>query len=153
MAASSAPRSASSVRAAASAPVLAVDVAVSAVAPIGIFLGRLANFIKPELWGRPTDVPWAMIFPGSDGLPRHPSQLYEARLEGVALFVVLFIRARAGALSAPGADCRRFSRSAMALARIICEFFRDPDPKLECPSAARRWACCCRCRWSSSALR
>ena len=59
------------------------------VAPIGIFFVRIANFIKPELWGRPTDVPWAIIFPGSDGLPRHPSQIYEALLEGLAAFVIL----------------------------------------------------------------
>ena len=73
------------------------------VAPIGIFLGRLANFIKPELWGRPTDVPWAMVFPGSDGLPRHPSQLYEAALEGLANFVVAVVRARGGGAAASGA--------------------------------------------------
>ena len=58
----------------------------SMAAPIGIFFGRIANFIKPELWGRPTDVPWAVVFPGSDGLPRHPSQIYEALLEGLAPF-------------------------------------------------------------------
>ncbi len=54
----------------------------SLVAPIGLFFGRIANFIRPELWGRPTDVPWAVVFPGTDGLPRHPSQIYEALLEG-----------------------------------------------------------------------
>ena len=102
----------------------------SLVAPIGIFLGRIANFIKPELWGRPTDVPWAMIFPGSDGLPRHPSQLYEAVLEGVALFALLRLAVRAGGLRRPGRVAAS-SACSMALARIVCEFFREPDPRLE----------------------
>ena len=72
------------------------------VAPIGLFLGRLANFINGELWGRPADVPWAMVFPNGGPIPRHPSQLYEAALEGVVLFIVLAIVMRAGALKRPG---------------------------------------------------
>jgi phosphatidylglycerol:prolipoprotein diacylglycerol transferase len=100
------------------------------VAPIGIFLGRIANFIKPELWGRPTDVPWAMVFPGSDGLPRHPSQLYEAALEGAANFAVLWLMARNGALRRRGLITGAFG-VIYGLARIFCEFFRDPDPSLE----------------------
>ena len=62
--------------------------------PAGIFLGRLANFINGELWGRPTDVPWAMVFPGAGPLPRHPSQLYEALLEGLVMLAVLWLLAR-----------------------------------------------------------
>lgn len=64
---------------------------VASVAPIGLFFGRLANFVNGELWGRPTDVPWAMIFPNplAGGVPRHPSQLYEAGLEGIVLFAIL----------------------------------------------------------------
>jgi phosphatidylglycerol---prolipoprotein diacylglyceryl transferase len=77
-----------------------------AVATIGLFLGRIANFINGELWGRPTDVPWAMVFPGGGPLPRHPSQLYEAALEGLVLFGVLCFMMRAGALAAAGPDCR-----------------------------------------------
>ncbi|HXT07841.1 MAG TPA: prolipoprotein diacylglyceryl transferase [Roseiarcus sp.] len=100
------------------------------VAPIGIFLGRIANFIKPELWGRPTDVPWAMVFPGSDGLPRHPSQLYEAVLEGALNFVVLLALARRGGLTRRGLVTGAFG-VIYGLARIFCEFFRDPDPNLE----------------------
>ena len=100
------------------------------VAPIGIFFGRIANFIKPELWGRPTDVPWAVIFPGSDGLPRHPSQIYEALLEGLAVFVILSLMARAGALRRPGVVSGAFG-ALYGAARIACEFFRDPDPRLE----------------------
>ena len=67
---------------------------VSCVAPIGIFLGRMANFINSELFGKPTDLPWAIIFPLVDGQPRHPSQIYEAFLEGILLFLILniFIR-------------------------------------------------------------
>jgi len=99
------------------------------VAPIGIFLGRIANFIKPELWGRPTDVPWAMIFPGSDGQPRHPSQLYEAGLEGVVLFLILALAIRLGALRRPGLTTGIFAIG-YALARIFCEFYRQPDPQL-----------------------
>ena len=74
----------------------------TAVGPIGLFLGRIANFINGELWGRPTDVPWAMIFPNGGPLPRHPSQLYEAALEGIVLFVVLGVMVRFGALKRPG---------------------------------------------------
>ena len=66
-----------------------------AVAPIGLLLGRLANFINGELWGRPADVPWAMVFPGAGPLPRHPSQLYEAALEGIVLLAVLAVLVRA----------------------------------------------------------
>lgn len=101
----------------------------AAVVPIGLFLGRIANFIKPELWGRPTDVAWAMIFPGGGPLPRHPSQLYEAGLEGVALFFILFAAIRLGALQRPGLVSGIFAAS-YGIARIICEFFREPDPQL-----------------------
>ncbi len=100
-----------------------------AAAPIGLFLGRIANFIKPELWGRPTDVPWAMVFPGAGPWPRHPSQLYEASLEGVALFIALFVAIRLGALQKPGLVCGLFAVG-YGVARIICEFFREPDPQL-----------------------
>jgi phosphatidylglycerol:prolipoprotein diacylglycerol transferase len=102
---------------------------VCAVVPIGIFLGRIANFIKPELWGRPTDVAWAMIFPGAGPLPRHPSQLYEAALEGLVLFLVLFVAVRLGALRRPGLVTGIFAVGYGA-ARIASEFFREPDPQL-----------------------
>ncbi|MEW6437254.1 MAG: prolipoprotein diacylglyceryl transferase [Pseudomonadota bacterium] len=110
-------------------PMLSVMDATAASVPIGLALGRLANFIKPELWGRPTDVPWAMIFPGSDGQPRHPSQLYEAGLEGVALFLLLMLAVRLGALKRPGLVTGLFALG-YGVARIICEFFREPDPQL-----------------------
>ena len=100
-----------------------------AVAPIGLFLGRLANFINAELWGRPSDVPWAMVFPGAGPLARHPSQLYEATLEGLVLLVVLFLSMRAGALRRPGLVTGLFAIG-YALARVVCEFFREPDAQL-----------------------
>ena len=70
-------------------PILSLADVSAGVAPIGLFLGRIANFINGELWGRPSDVPWAMVFPRGGPDPRHPSQLYEAALEGVVLFIVL----------------------------------------------------------------
>jgi phosphatidylglycerol:prolipoprotein diacylglycerol transferase len=109
--------------------VLALSDICAAAVPIGIFLGRIANFIKPELWGRPTDVPWAMAFPGAGPEPRHPSQIYEAGLEGLALFVLLVVAIRLGALRRPGLVTGLFSVG-YGLARITCEFFRDPDPQL-----------------------
>jgi phosphatidylglycerol:prolipoprotein diacylglycerol transferase len=113
------------------APLFTVLDLVALAAPIGIFFGRIANFIKPELWGRPTDVPWAMIFPGDPAsVPRHPSQIYEAGLEGVAVFAVLGLIARSGALRRPGLITGAFA-VAYGIARIVSEFFRDPDPVLE----------------------
>jgi phosphatidylglycerol---prolipoprotein diacylglyceryl transferase len=100
-----------------------------AAGTIGVFLGRIANFINGELWGRPTDVPWAMVFPTGGPLPRHPSQLYEALLEGLALFVVLGLMIRAGALKRPGLVTGAFALG-YGIARSICEFFREPDPQL-----------------------
>jgi phosphatidylglycerol---prolipoprotein diacylglyceryl transferase len=100
-----------------------------AVAPIGLFLGRLANFINGELWGRPTDVPWAMIFPTGGPVPRHPSQLYEAALEGLLLLAILAVLVRCGALKRPGLVSSSFAIG-YGLLRIFCEFFREPDPQL-----------------------
>jgi phosphatidylglycerol:prolipoprotein diacylglycerol transferase len=109
--------------------VLALTDVSAAAVPIGLFLGRIANFIKPELWGRPTDVPWAMVFPGAGPLPRHPSQLYEAALEGLALFALLYVAIRLGALQRRGLVAGLFAIGYGA-ARITCEFFREPDPQL-----------------------
>src|SRR5437763_1825474 len=100
-----------------------------AAGTIGIFLGRIANFINGELWGRPTDVPWAMVFPGGGPLPRHPSQLYEASLEGLLLFVVLAVFIRLGALRRPGFIIGTFALG-YGIARSICELFREPDAQL-----------------------
>jgi phosphatidylglycerol---prolipoprotein diacylglyceryl transferase len=110
-------------------PVLSLGDVTLAVAPIGLFLGRLANFINGELWGRPTDVPWAMVFPSGGPFPRHPSQLYEATLEGLLLLVVLGVMVRLGALKRPGLVTGTFA-VAYGIVRIFCEFFREPDPQL-----------------------
>jgi phosphatidylglycerol---prolipoprotein diacylglyceryl transferase len=98
----------------------------AAVTPIGLFFGRIANFVNGELWGRVTDVPWAMIFPGAGPEPRHPSQIYQAALEGALIFVVLMMAVRAGALKRPGRVAGLFL-VLYGIARIIGEMFREPD--------------------------
>ena len=113
-------------------PILSLGDIVTAVGPIGLFLGRLANFINGELWGRAADptLPWAMIFPNDRlQLLRHPSQLYQAALEGIVLFTVLAIMIRMGALKRPGLILGSFI-AIYALARIAGELFREPDPQL-----------------------
>jgi phosphatidylglycerol:prolipoprotein diacylglycerol transferase len=110
-------------------PMLSLGDVIAAVCPIGLFLGRIANFINGELWGRPTDVPWAMIFPNGGPIPRHPSQLYEATLEGVVLFLVLGLMVRLGALKRPGVVTGSFALG-YGVARVICELFREPDVQL-----------------------
>jgi phosphatidylglycerol:prolipoprotein diacylglycerol transferase len=112
-------------------PILSLGDITTAVAPIGLFLGRLANFINSELWGRPADasVPWAMVFPNGGPLPRHPSQLYEAGLEGIVLFTILAMMIRFGALKRAGLILGSFI-AFYGLARIAGEFFREPDPQL-----------------------
>ena len=110
-------------------PILSLGDITCAVGPIGLFLGRIANFINGELWGRPADVPWAMVFPGGGPLPRHPSQLYEATLEGLVLLAVLALLIRMGALKRPGLIVGSFA-CFYAIARSTCEFFREPDAQL-----------------------
>jgi phosphatidylglycerol:prolipoprotein diacylglycerol transferase len=100
-----------------------------AAGPIGLFLGRIANFINGELWGRPSDVPWAMVFPNGGPLPRHPSQLYEAALEGLLLFAVLAVLVRYGALKRPGTIIGAFA-TGYGMIRMFCELFREPDAQL-----------------------
>lgn len=100
----------------------------AAATPMGLFFGRLANFINAELWGRPTDVPWAMVFPGGGPDARHPSQLYEAALEGLVLFAVLWWLTHSKlALRRPGLVAGAFLVG-YGLARSFCELFREPDP-------------------------
>ena len=107
-------------------PLLGFADRIAVVAPIGLCFGRIANFINGELWGREApDVPWAMVFPYGGPMPRHPSQLYQAFLEGALLFAVVFllsdsIRAHAGMLTG-------VFLSGYAMARIVGEFFREPD--------------------------
>ncbi|MBW3558558.1 MAG: prolipoprotein diacylglyceryl transferase [Proteobacteria bacterium] len=112
---------------------------VAPCAPFGLFFGRVANFINGELWGRPTDAPWGVVFPAApDSLPRHPSQLYEAALEGVVLFLILRW-ATHGAKFLP----RRGMLTGLfllfyGLFRIGVEFLREPDQHL--PDVLRQYA-------------
>ncbi|MCK0196678.1 prolipoprotein diacylglyceryl transferase [Ancylobacter sp. 6x-1] len=110
-------------------PLLSMLDIAAAVVPIGLFFGRLANFINGELWGRTSDVPWAMVFPTGGPLPRHPSQLYEAGLEGLLMFLILMIAAKRGALARPGLIAGLFV-FLYGCARITVEFVREPDPQL-----------------------
>ncbi|BCR05414.1 prolipoprotein diacylglyceryl transferase [Desulfuromonas versatilis] len=107
-------------------PLLVGDILVTA-ASIGLGLGRIGNFINGELWGRVTDVPWGMVFPGAGPEPRHPSQLYEAFLEGAVLFAVLWwLHSRKAPHGVPF-----FSFFALYGGfRVIVEFFRQPDAHL-----------------------
>lgn len=111
-------------------PALSVFDLAAAVVPIGLLLGRIANFINGELWGRPApDFPYAMVFPNGGPLPRHPSQLYEAFAEGLLLFVLVNLLVRFGGFRRPGFVAGVFGMG-YAVARIVCEFFREPDPQL-----------------------
>ncbi len=108
-------------------PFLGITDLVVLYAPIGIFLGRLANFVNDELWGRVTDVPWAVRFPNGGGLPRHPSQLYEAFFEGIVMFIVLnwlwrykLVREHKGTVSA-------MFVLLYGCFRVLLEQFREPD--------------------------
>jgi len=110
-------------------PLLSVGDAVACAAPMGLMFGRIANFINGELWGRPSDAPWAIIFPhpAAGGVPRHPSQLYEAALEGALLFLVMwFLSHRRGWLKRPGAMVGAFFIGYGA-ARCFVENFRQMD--------------------------
>lgn len=99
-------------------------------APIGLFFGRLANFVNGELWGKATDVPWAIVFPTGGPVPRHPSQLYEAGLEGLVLFAVLaFAFWKTKARYQPGKLAGIFLLG-YGLSRFGVEYFREADPQL-----------------------
>ncbi|MEZ5779210.1 MAG: prolipoprotein diacylglyceryl transferase [Paracoccaceae bacterium] len=123
-------------------PVLQLADAMALVVPIGLFLGRIANFVNAELWGRPTDLPWGVVFPGEAAqtcpgtLPgscaRHPSQLYEAGLEGLLLGLALYLLFRRGALKTPGLLTGTFLVG-YGLARIVVEFFRQADAQFITP--------------------
>ncbi|MEH3107310.1 MAG: prolipoprotein diacylglyceryl transferase [Sphingomonas fennica] len=105
---------------------------IGCCAPFGLFFGRLANFVNGELWGRTTDVPWGIVFPSlaAGPLPRHPSQLYEAALEGIVLFALLaFAFWRTPARYQPGRLLGLFLIG-YGLARFTVEFFREPDAQL-----------------------
>lgn len=104
------------------------DIIAEAI-PIGLFFGRIANFINGELFGRPSNVPWAMVFPNGGPVPRHPSQLYEAVCEGLLLFLLLFFAEWRGTRRSPGFVTGLFLVG-YAVARMSGELFRQPDPQL-----------------------
>ncbi len=109
-------------------PLLRLSDLIACATPIGLFFGRVANFINGELWGRVTDVPWAMIFPSDPAhLPRHPSQLYEAGLEGVLLFLLLFVLLRTTRIREHAGALTGVFLMGYAAARMVAEFFRQPD--------------------------
>jgi phosphatidylglycerol:prolipoprotein diacylglycerol transferase len=110
-------------------PVLSMLDIAAVVVPMGLFLGRIANFINGELWGRVTDVPWAVVFPMAGLEPRHPSQIYQAGLEGLALFAILLFAVRSGALRRPGLVGGLFV-GGYGVARVIGELFRQPDAQI-----------------------
>ena len=108
-------------------PLLSLGDMVAITVPFGLLCGRLANFINGELWGRVTDAPWGVIFPGAGALPRHPSQLYEAALEGALLLLVLNVLAwRFKALATPGLLTGLFLIGYGA-SRFVIEYVREPD--------------------------
>lgn len=106
---------------------LALTDFIAPLAPIGLLAGRIGNFINSELWGRTTDVPWAMIFPNGGPLPRHPSQLYEAFLEGFVLFCILWIYS---AKQRPRMATTGMSLMLYGCFRFFIEFYRMPDVQL-----------------------
>jgi phosphatidylglycerol:prolipoprotein diacylglycerol transferase len=115
-----------------------VDI-VAAATPIGLFFGRIANFINAELWGRVTDVPWAFIFPRAGAEPRHPSQLYEAGLEGLLLFIILAVLVfRFDALKRTQLVSGTFLIG-YGLARITVETVREPDAYIGFLSFGTTW--------------
>ncbi|MFN7113364.1 MAG: prolipoprotein diacylglyceryl transferase [Alphaproteobacteria bacterium] len=109
---------------------LAMGDIVATAAPIGLFFGRIANFVNGELFGRITDVPWAVNFPAGGGLPRHPSQLYEAFLEGLLLFVILFLMSRNARIRRMHGVLFGTLLVGYGTARFLVEFVREPDPQL-----------------------
>ena len=100
---------------------------IAPIAPIGLFFGRMGNFINQELWGKTTDLPWGMVFTNGGSLPRHPSMLYEALLEGIVLFFILWVIARKPRQTGVLSDLFLIGYS---VARMAVEFVRVPDAHL-----------------------
>ncbi len=109
---------------------LEIGDAVAAAVPIGLFFGRIANFINGELFGRASEAPWAMVFPHGGPVARHPSQLYEAVLEGLVLFLILFWFARRKRIPETAGQIGGLFLIGYGLARSFVEFFREPDAHL-----------------------
>ena len=113
-------------------PILGFADRIAVVAPLGLGLGRIANFINGELWGRaaPDGLPWAMVFPAVDTIPRHPSQIYQALLEGAVLLTVMVVLAQRRSLRERFGLLTGVFLLGYGIARITGEFFRQPDPFL-----------------------
>lgn len=111
-------------------PLFSLTDVLAMVAPIGLFFGRIANFINGELYGRISDVPWAMVFPHGGELPRHPSQLYQAGMEGLLLFLILFILSRSSRLLDRSGLASGLFLILYGIFRSIGEIFREPDVQL-----------------------
>ena len=111
-------------------PLLAFTDLLSCVAPIGLGLGRMANFVNGELFGRQTDVPWGVIFPRGGAMPRHPSQLYEAAAEGLLMLLVMFLLSRQPKIRARKGFLSGTFLTIYGIMRFGIEFFREPDPQL-----------------------
>lgn len=103
---------------------------LAVVAPIGLFFGRIANFINREVMGRPTDVPWAVVFNGDTPIPRHPSPLYEATTEGILLFAIMYCLYRYTSLKKRPGALAGIMGMGYAVFRMICEIFRAPDAQI-----------------------
>jgi phosphatidylglycerol:prolipoprotein diacylglycerol transferase len=110
-------------------PILGFGDRLAVCAPIGLGLGRIANFINGELWGRPAPewLPWAMIFPRAGEIPRHPSQIYQALMEGLLLFLLMFLLSRVDSIRARLGTLTGIFLIGYGVARITGEFFREPD--------------------------
>lgn len=108
-------------------PYLEVGDFLAPLVPLGLGAGRLGNFINGELWGRPTDVSWGMLFPNAGDIPRHPSQLYELGLEGIALFILVWCYA---SKPRPAGCVSGVFLMGYAMSRLVVERFREPDPQL-----------------------
>lgn len=111
-------------------PIFALGDVIAVVAPIGLFFGRIANFVNGELFGRVSNVSWAVIFPYGGDLPRHPSQLYEAFLEGIILFAVMFLMSRREQVRADVGTLTGIFIAGYGVCRFIVEFFREPDMQI-----------------------
>ncbi len=111
-------------------PFLQITDLVALYTPIGIFLGRLANFTNDELWGRVTDVPWAVKFPNGGYLPRHPSQIYEALTEGVLIFIIINILWQKASIRKNHGFVSGTFLFLYGLCRVLMEQFREPDEQL-----------------------
>ena len=111
-------------------PLLRFTDLICCAVPIGLFFGRIANFVNAELYGRMTDVPWAVVFPGGGDIPRHPSQLYEALLEGAILFTVMAILVHRNAIRVRAGFLSGLFLAGYGISRLVIEFFREPDTQI-----------------------